>query len=144
MKKHQESCQKHNIILNLYLGKSYRRYLRGTCSWECLRPIADLFQWTSYWNYIFRNRFEESYGNIRRTENILQAVSFNAAVDVRVNLHCEVLPISCTEVGIVAVAAGKVFPQSGLACNLFTNNNSNNITHTLRNGYKNKTFISFC
>jgi hypothetical protein len=90
-----------------------------------------------------RNRFEESYGNIRRTENILQAVSFHAAVDVRVDQHCEVLPISSNEVGTVAVAAGKVFPQSGLACSLRTNNKSKNLTHTLRNGYKNKTFISF-
>lgn len=108
-KKHQESWQKHNIVLNLYLGKSYLRHLRGTCSWECLRPIADLFQWTSYWNYSLRNCFEESYGNIRRSENSLQAVSFHAAVDVRVDLHCEVLSISCTEVEIVAVVARKFF-----------------------------------
>jgi hypothetical protein len=90
-----------------------------------------------------RNRFEESYGNIRKTANVLQAVSFHAAVDVRVDLHCEVWPISCTEVGTVAVPAEKVFPQSGLACNVFTNNKRNNITRMLRNGYKNKTFISF-
>jgi hypothetical protein len=90
-----------------------------------------------------RNRFEEIHGNIRWTENILQALSFHAAVDVRVDLHCEVLPISSNEEGIVAIVAGKVFPQCGLACNLFTNNKSNNITHTLRNCYRNKTFISF-
>jgi hypothetical protein len=44
------------------------------------------------------------------TEKNLQAVSFPATLVVSVDLHCEILPISCTDLAVVAVAARKGFP----------------------------------
>jgi hypothetical protein len=81
-----------------------------------------------------RNRFEEATEISAEPRTFYKVCRFHAAVDIRVDLHCEVLPKSCTDVEIVDVATGTFLAQCSLACNVFTSNKINNITHTLRNG----------
>ena len=102
-------------------------------------PENALSPWRIYFNelrigIVLRNHTEKSHGNMGRTENILQAVSIYTAVDVLVDLHCEVLPISCSDTRIPALAARQVFPQSKIAYNVFTNMNSRSTTRSPRIG----------
>jgi hypothetical protein len=52
--KHIKNWERLHIVLKLYSGKSYRRHVEGT--WPRKRLITNLFQRTSYWNYILGNR----------------------------------------------------------------------------------------
>jgi hypothetical protein len=132
--KHQENWQRYKIALNLYLGKSYRRHLQGTWSWECLRPIDDLFQWTSYRNYILRNRLEEATeisGGPRTFYKLCRFMLLRMFASICIAKYCRYPGMT---VEIVAVATGTFFRSADSPATYLRVNRSNNIAHALRNG----------